>query len=202
MNIRLRQVDLSVGSFYAKYCSGEEMFKELLGKKIADMLGIKCPNYYMFKDERCILSEDLKEYNNFKSAYELMKNGTTINDLRTALEYQSGEYNRYTNVDELMFQIYTMHFMDILFSNTDRHLDNYGFVLNEDGTGALVVFDHGMLLDHLHIATQPLSFPTADALDYARYSKEAECRYFMEHADDEIMRMIQSILSRFDLSVF
>ena len=56
-----------------------------------------------------------------------------------------------------------------------------------------------MMLDYFHIATQPLSFPTADVLDYVRYSKEAECRYFIGHADDEIIQMIQSIILRFNL---
>lgn len=33
MNVRVKHVDLSIGSFYAKYCFDEEIFRELLGKK-------------------------------------------------------------------------------------------------------------------------------------------------------------------------
>ena len=64
-NIRVKYVDLSIGSYYAKYCFDDEIFKELLGKKVFDMVGIKCPNYFMFRDEHCVLSEDLNKYNHF-----------------------------------------------------------------------------------------------------------------------------------------
>ena len=198
-NIRVKYVDLSIGSYYAKYCFDDEIFKELLGKKVFDMVGIKCPNYFMFKDEHCVLSEDLNKYNNFYLAEEIIENVTSINDLKKFFEYQSDKYNRYTNIDQLMFQIYMMHFIDMLFSNIDRYTHHYGFGLNEDATGYLVVFDNGEFLDHFDMATRPVSFPSDDPMSYVLYSKEAECRYFMEHADDEVMEMVKVILSRFNL---
>lgn len=164
------------------------------------MVGIKCPNYYMIQDEHCVLSEDLNNYNKFYYTDEIIENVTSINDLKIFFEYQSDKYNRYTNIDELMFQIYIMHFIDILFSNVDRHTSNYGFYLNDDGTAYLVVFDNGEFLDHFDKATRPVSFPSNDPMNYAFYSKETECRYFMEHADDKIMEMVKITLSKFNLN--
>ena len=81
-NIRVKHVDLNIGTFYAKYCFNDEIFKELLGKKVFDMVGIKCPNYFMFRDEHCVLSEDLNKYNHFYLADEIIGNVTSINDLK------------------------------------------------------------------------------------------------------------------------
>lgn len=199
-NIRVKRVELSTGVFYAKYCYDEEIFKELLGKKIFDMVGIKCPNYYMFKEEHCVLSEDLDKYKNFYSTDEIIEDVRTINDLKIFFEYQLDKYNRYKNIDELMFQIYIMHFIDILFSNVDRHTGNYGFSLNDDGTSDLIVFDHGELLDCFDKATRPPSFPSANSLDFTSYSKEAECRYFIKNADDSVIEIMKVILSRFNFN--
>lgn len=199
-DIRTKRIELNTGIFYVKYCFDEEIFKELLGKKIFDMVGIKCPNYYMYKEEHCVLSKDINKYKNFYSADELIEDVRTINDLKIFFEYQLDKYNRYKNIDELMFKIYTMHFIDILFSNVDRHTGNYGFCLNDDGTCNLVVFDHGEILDNFDKATRPSSFPKSNPLDYAFYSKESECRYFMENADDNVIEMMKTILSKFNFN--
>lgn len=199
-NNRVKYVNLSIGDFYVKYCFDEEIFKELLTKKIFDMILIKCPQYYMIKEEHCVLSEDLNKYKNFYSADELTIDVASINDLKILFEYQLDKYNRFKNINELMFQINMMHFIDILFSNVDRHTGNYGFIMNENGTCDLVVFDHGEFLDNLSKATRPLSFPNANPLEYAFISKEAECRYFMETADDNVMEMINIILSKFNIN--
>lgn len=202
-NVWLRRVQLSTGSYYAKYCSvfcpGDTMYGELIGKKVADIVGIKCPNYYIFWDEQCILSEDLNSYKGFCFAKDIGINNTTLNDVRECLEKQRDELGRFTNVDELMFQVYTMHFIDILFSNTDRHEDNYGFILKDDGKGELVIFDHGDILTHLDIATRPLSFDEASDVDYALYSKVAETSYFFENASEEVMTIVNSLFTAFDV---
>jgi len=197
---RVKYVNLSTGNFYVKYCSDEEIFKELLAEKIFDIVGINCPKYYMFKKEHCVLSEDLNKYNNFYAADELTMDIASINNLKDFFEFQFDKYNRFKNIDELMFQINMMHFIDILFSNVDRHTGNYGFCLNDDGTCDLVVFDHGEFLDNFDKATRPVSFPFSNPNSYALYSKECECRYFMENADDNVLEMIRIILSKFNIN--
>lgn len=203
MNVWLRNVQLSTGSYYAKYCSmfcsADTMYGELIGKKVADIVGLKCPNYYIYWDEQCILSEDLNSYKGFYFAKDIGINNTILNDIRECLEKQRDECGRFTNVDELMFQVYMMHFIDILFSNTDRHEENYGFILKDDGKGELVIFDHGDILTHLDIATRPLSFDKASDMDYALYSKAAEASYFFENASEEVMTMVNSLFLAFDV---
>ena len=195
-NIKVKKVELSTGTYYVKYIYEENIFKELLGKKIADIIGLECPNCYMIKDEHCLLSEAVQESKIFKYAYEFGKI-YTLNDLQSALENERDKNGYYNNVEEIMNQIYLMHSVDILFSNIDRHEGNYGFSLHSNGTGILVIYDHDDILENLHLATRPVSFPESDGLDYARYTKEAELRYFLEQYP-EAPEIIKQILPKFN----
>lgn len=189
---------LSTGKFYVKYCSKNEMFRELITKKIADIVEIKCPNYYIVVEANCILIEEesnIKE--NFYRASDLKNETITLNDIQNALVVQRDKYNRFTNVEELIIKLSIMHFIDILFSNIDRFSANYGFILNEDKSGSLVIFNHQNLLNFFDKVTRPVSFPNADALDFTRYSKKAEAEYFIEHTSKNILEIINTIFSRF-----
>ena len=44
---------------------------------------------------------------------------------------------RIINNEELMEQVYIMHFLDILFSNSNRYCSSFCFIVNEDNTGTL-----------------------------------------------------------------
>jgi len=202
-NIYLRKVQLTTGTYYVKYssifCSGDSMYGELIGKKIADIVGIKCPSYYIYWDEQCILSEDLNSYKGFCFAKDIGINNTTLNNVRECFERQKNEFGKFINIDELMIQVYMMHFIDILFSNTDRHEENYGFIVKEDGKGELVIFDHGDILTHFDIATRPLSFDNANDIDYALYSKVSEAKYFLSSISDEVMGLLKLIFLKFDI---
>lgn len=202
MHIYVKHVDLSCGKFYAKYCSEEEMFKELLGKKIADIIGVKCPDYYIVKEQKCILSEDLNVGKTFHLASELKENGldiVTLNDLYGVLKYHSIKYNCYTNVEDLMSKVKIVHFIDILFSNVDRHARNYGFILNDGNTGSLAIFDNSDMLNNFDKATRPLSFEKASHLTYTRYSKEAEFMCFLEICGEDIKEAIYTLTDLFSL---
>lgn len=189
---KIKRIDLSNGSFYAKFTGRDGAFRELFGKKIFDSIGIPSPEYLYIKEENCILSTDLKEkYHNFKFAYQ-MADIRNMNDLYELLKC-------FKNYDELITQVNIMHFIDILFGNTDRHSNNYGFVFKEDGTASLVVFDNEeMLFDFLH-ATRPVSFPTENHLCFIDYSKEAEYKYFLESLSDDQKQILYSCLRKFDL---
>ena len=50
-----------------------------------------------------------------------------------------------------------MHFIDMLFSNVDRHIYNYGISIDENNNGCLVVFDNGLFLDYFDKIVKPPS---------------------------------------------
>lgn len=188
---KIKIIDLSSGSFYTKFTGKDGAFRELFGKKIFDIIDIPSPEYLYIKEENCILSTDLREkYPNFKLAYE-MADIRNINDLYELIK-------RFKNYDELIKQVNIMHFIDILFGNTDRHSNNYGFNINEDGTASLVVLDNEeMLFDFIH-ATRPVSFPTENHLCFIDYSKEAEYKYFLESLPEDQKQIVYSYLRKFD----
>lgn len=189
---KIKRIDLSNGSFYTKFTGKDGAFRELFGKKIFDIVGIPSPEYLYIKEENCILSTDLREeYPNFKLAYE-MADIRNINDLYNLIK-------KFKNYDEIIKQVNIMHFIDILFGNTDRHSNNYGFNINEDGTASLVVLDNEeMLFDYIH-ATRPVSFPTENHLSFIDYSKEAEYKYFLESLPEEHKQVIYYLLQIFNI---
>ena len=87
---------------------------------------------------------------------------------------------QFTNCNELVTQVNIMHFIDILFCNTDRHSSNYAFSVNEDGSAKLVVLDNELMLHDFFHATRPVSFPTQCHLTFTQYTKECEYKYFLE----------------------
>ena len=48
------QVDLSIGSYFAKFCSLDAIFRELLGKKVFDLVGIKSAEYEYVPEKKWI----------------------------------------------------------------------------------------------------------------------------------------------------
>lgn len=174
--LNVHHIHLSCGSYYIKFCNEEEAIKEILGKKIFDIVGICCPNYIYLKDKKCVLSEDLNELPNFKyvSEFKFLKSvtlDTIINKL--CLEV--------SNQEQITYELNIMHFIDILFSNTDRHTKNYGLTFDEKRNAKLVVFDNGMFLEYLDFVTKPVSSRIADFNN----PKSSECNLFLNSLDEE-----------------
>ena len=183
--------DLSTGSHYAKFTDQTGAFRELFGKKIFDKIGISSPEYLFLKEKNCILSTDLKEtYKNLIFGYEL-EDITNMGVLYDTLK-------QFTNCDELITQVNIMHFIDILFCNTDRHSSNYAFSVNEDGTAKLVVLDNELMLHDFYHATRPVSFPTQCHLTFTQYTKECEYKYFLETLPEDQKEILYRYLQMFD----
>ena len=172
-DVVVKKVVLSTGEYYAKYCSIHDAFMELLGKKIFDLVEIKCPNYQYVKEARCVISDDVKKYDTFYNPFDLNMSGHTLRDVKNKL------YGKFSNVDELYLEVNIMHFIDILFSNIDRHVSNFGFSKKEDGTGYLVVYDNADFLNDFFKGTRPMAIESADALSFVFTSKMSEARVFI-----------------------
>lgn len=189
---KVTRIDLSCGSYYTKFTGNNGAFRELFGKKIFDMIGISSPKYRYIKEKNCILSSDLKEtYNNFIFASEL-GDITNINILYEVLK-------QFKNYEELITQVNIMHFIDILFCNTDRNANNYGFAVNDDKTATLVVLDNELMLEDFYHATRPVSFPTQSHLTFTEYSKECEYKYFFERLSEEHKDLIKYYLQKLNI---
>ncbi len=178
-DICVRKIKLSTGEYYAKYCGVRDGFRELLGSEVFNLVGIKCPRYYYVKEAYCTLSEDVKKYDEFYNPFELNMNGYTLSEVKSKLN------GFVTNEEELYWQFEIMHFIDILFSNIDRHISNYGFSKREDGSGYLVVFDNADFLKDFEKATRPMAIATNDPLDFVFTSKQNEAMEFISHLSDK-----------------
>ena len=197
-NLKYKYVNLSSGNYHMKCCDQSNMVKELFGKKIANIIGLSCPDYQYITEANCILSKNIKIDHTFFWAHELGIDGTTLKNIGECLEFQKANYNRFTNVQEIMFQVYLMHFMDIIFSNIDRSIVNFGFKLNDDNTGYLAIIDHGEMFDHFNLATRPLSFEKAGNLDYTAYTKVIEFKCFISKMAPELLRVFEQLFLLFE----
>ena len=180
----VKKVLLSTGEFYAKYCTIHDAFMEILGSKVFSLVGIKCPNYTYIKDAHCVLSENVKNYDKFHNPFDLGMNGYTLMNVKNKL---AGYFlqGKFTNHKEICFQIDIMHFIDILFSNIDRHISNFGFSLKEDGMGYLVVYDNADFLQEFEKATRPMSIEGSNGLDFVFTSKREEAKVFISSLSEE-----------------
>lgn len=192
----VKRFDLSTGSYYAKYCCGDNALKELFGKKIFDFVGIKSPEYKYYDElNSVIICEDLHSIGNFtymskipriieETRNKTFSFGMLIDNLRELC----------LNKEEIYIQAVVMHFIDILFSNIDRHLNNYGIFI-EDNIGTLAVFDNGLFLSYFDNATKPPSCPTYNK----RNSKIIECEHFFQSLPNEYIVNLYEIYLRFNV---
>lgn len=192
----VKKLFLSIGEYYAKYCTDADAFRELLGKKVFDMVGIKCPIYYYCEEAHCVLSENVNNFDKFFNPFDLGMNGYTMRDIKEKLGVHQLE-GRFSNIEELDFQLNLMHFIDILFSNIDRHISNFGFSLREDGSGYLVVFDNAEFLKEFHYAIRPVSFRNSGSLDFIFRAKKEEASNFLEHVSEEEKEYFKKVYELF-----
>ena len=59
-NLKYKYVNLSSGNYHMKCCDQSNMVKELFGKKIANIIGLSCPDYQYITEANCILSKNIK----------------------------------------------------------------------------------------------------------------------------------------------
>lgn len=180
-DVVVKKVNLSTGEYYAKYCTVHDAFMELLGKRVFELVGIKCPKYTYISDAHCVLSDDIKKYDMYYNPFDLEMNGYTLKDIKDKLY----ACEKFSNLEQIYFQIDIMHFIDILFSNIDRHISNFGFSLKEDGTGYLIVYDNADFLQEFEKATRPMSIEGSNCLDFVFTSKKDEAREFILSLSEE-----------------
>lgn len=192
------QVDLSTGSYYYKFCNINSRFMELLGQKVFNMVGIKSADYYYVQEKGCLLSKDLNTDNRMFNCYDLfIMRANTMNQVMSGLDRLSIKDGY--KVDKVKLQVEIMHFIDILFSNIDRHIGNFRFYIYEDGELELVLLDNEYFLQNFKIATRPMvcSDDEIEEKDFMCVSKRYEAMKFFEIISDELRALIPKYLELF-----
>ena len=198
----VEQVDLSIGSYYSKFCNINTRFMELLGKKVFDMVGIKSADYEYVQEKGCLLSKDLCCDKPMFSCYDLfIMKANTLKQVYDGLDNLSYrfDYGMEYKVDKVKLQIEIMHFIDILFSNIDRHISNFGFYIHDNGEVELVLLDNEYFLQNFKIATRPMACgdDEMDSNDFMGVSKRYEASKFFESMSDEMKELVSKYLELF-----
>ena len=184
----------SNGSYYVKFCPEDEIFRELIGKEVFDIVGIKCPEYYYFQEKNCLISEDLGQLNGFMYMSEVPEIKKDVYWRRITLNIiKDSICKKVNNQDEILLELDIMHFIDILFSNIDRHLNNYGVLIDKNNNGHITVFDNGMFLDNLDCVTKPMACDSVTN----KFPKYQECKKFLENLTEEHQKYIYELFLMF-----
>lgn len=164
-------VNLSSGSYLIKKDFQNTSVNEIIGQKIADIMGLVCPRYYIVEvdNESYLLSEDLNQYGKFMPALEFSEKykdafeSYPINKLyqdeswydedakkilhgNSLYDIWSFFENNYSPdiSKRLMNDILKIYIFDILFLNYDRDPRNWG-ILTEKNQAHIVILDNEMI---------------------------------------------------------
>ena len=195
--ILVDQVDLSIGSYYYKFAGAGEVFRELLGSKVFELVGIKCADYKYLPQKKCLLSKDLNSEQIMFAPSGFGMKGTTLFDV-----YRGIERGKFNNPEQVKLSIQIMHFIDLLFSNIDRHITNFGFYLDSNNNAELVLLDNGCFLGHYDIATRPLAFQMGGigSMQFMTISKKEEATEFFKRMMPEMRELVPMYLELFEPS--
>lgn len=195
----VEQFDLSIGSYYVKFTGVDGVFRELLGKKIFDLVGIKSAEYEYIPEKKCLLSRDLNQDGRFYNLYEFfIMRITTMKQLFDGLDRV--EKDTGYKCDNTKFSLEVMHFIDLLFSNIDRHISNFGFYIDKDGNVVLALLDNECFLKYYDKATRPMYVAEGERIDsmsFMRTSKKKEAEMFLNNMSFELKELIPKYMELF-----
>lgn len=163
-------VELSQGKFLVKAVTSAEVANELIGKKLADVFKVKCPNYHLVNvnGQYYYLSEDLNQLGEFVSAGDIVQinskysyMSTYVNHMDLDFKIEPGLYgnNIYDiwayfdslydkkTVMRLMYDIMKIYIFDLLFVNFDRRPDNWGILTSGQNQVDVVMLDNEFSFD-------------------------------------------------------
>lgn len=152
-------VNLSSGSYLIKEDYDKTGANELIGKKLADIMGLVCPRYFLVDvdNKKYILSEDLNQYGKFMPAFDfcekyedefesyplnkLYQDETWYDEDAKKILHGNSLYDIWSFLEnnypseiskELMSQVLKIYIFDILFLNYDRDARNWGILTQKD----------------------------------------------------------------------
>ena len=127
-------------SYYVKECDDNFNLKEIIAKRLADILGIKCASYDIIKcnDTMYYISEDLKNLGNARNLSFIASPSSSLYLIWDALEKISPDSRL------LMQELIKIYFFDLLFLNSDRKLHNI-MLVNTISSSHLYMIDNSLL---------------------------------------------------------
>lgn len=167
-------------------------FKEVIAKKVADLLSIPCPNYFPVKigEDYYYLSEDLNSFGKFVEGSDIV--GYKANSLYQI--WHSFE-QFYEDVPRLMKQMIQIYVFDILLLNHDRKPRNWGIVKSEKEN--IYIFDNEYIFNTQVFSYLTVSYDRADLIfdfDYYNEVKKELESFFKDSSEEYIDIFINSFL--------
>ena len=127
-------------SYYVKECDDNFNLKEIIAKRLANILDIKCASYDIIKcnDTMYYISEDLKNLGNARNLSFIASPSSSLYLIWDALEKISPDSRL------LMQELIKIYFFDLLFLNSDRKLHNI-MLVNSISSSHLYMIDNSLL---------------------------------------------------------
>lgn len=126
--------------YYVKICEDNFNLKEIIAKRLSDILGIKCASYDIIKcdDTMYYISEDLNALGKARNLSFIASPSSSLYLIWDALEKISPDSRL------LMQELIKIYFFDLLFLNSDRKLHNI-MLVNTISSSHLYMIDNSLL---------------------------------------------------------
>lgn len=130
----------------------DNIYNEILAKKIADRVGIDCCEYYLasFEDNLGTISKMFSKEHYLsmstilQTVYGLDQNRNNIEDIN----YIFDKYHFVDSSERLKKELINIFLFDALIGNCDRNSDNYGLIIDGDIKFAPLYDNENMLSDY------------------------------------------------------
>ncbi len=130
----------------------DNIYNEILAKKIADKIGIACCEYYLasFEDNLGSVSKMFSKEHYYsmstilQTVYGLDQNRNNIEDINYILD----EYHSVDTSERLKKELIDIFLFDALIGNCDRNSDNYGLIIDDNIRFAPLYDNENMLSDY------------------------------------------------------
>ncbi len=202
-NIDAVKVSLMAGDFYVKYRKTFDLraVSEIIISKVAEILGLVCPKYYLYipeyKDNReneCfVLSEDMESIGPFNLASSLGIGSNTNASVEESFHVLE---NYYGENPTLLKDIMAMYLLSLFFGFNDFHNRNWG-VIKKNDEDRIVIFDNEHSFQN-DIKPKMSYFPTK--IDYDLETDlssdnplKVNITYFLEKASEDLLSLFESM---------
>ena len=185
-------------SYYVKECDDNFNLKEIIAKRLADILGIKCANYDIIKTDDNIyyVSEDLNILGNARNLSIISAANSSLYLIWDALE------KNLSGSQELMQELIQIYFFDLLFLNSDRKLHNI-MLVNTISTMHLYMIDNSLLFsqDRAELFSSLARYDDLNCLSPIDWDNDKQkelnghnLEYFLQTSAKEYIEILKSMI--------
>lgn len=202
--------------YYKTHKLLDNMYNEILAKKIADKLNVDCCEYYLgcYFEGLGSISKMFPKDNYFSmsdlllSTYGITKNKNNLKDINNMLDKMFSK----DVAERLREELLDIFLFDVLIGNCDRNTDNYGLIIDDNPRFAPLFDNENMLSDYsIYSGSYTLGIDEYDTDDenilYKLLDDNEEAKYKLKMmlpiiSDDSLEEIFKELESNYEVNPY